>query len=202
MTNCRPKYTTGLALFLGLVLLFGANVNAQSKSRPNIVLINADDLGYGDLGCYGAKLVSTPNIDKLAEGGKRFLDAHSASAVCSPSRWGLMTGMYPHRKNFWGPANFREPLTIDTQQLTLPKLLKECGYETACIGKWHLGHLPQYYPTRHGFDEYFGILYSNDMRPVMLCRDESAVEYPVVQSYLTQRYTIEATEFITLVCWL
>ncbi len=186
MTNCRPKYTTGLGLFLGMVLLFGANVNAQSKSRPNIVLINADDLGYGDLGCYGAKLVSTPNIDKLAEGGKRFLDAHSASAVCSPSRWGLMTGMYPHRKNFWGPANFREPLTIDTQQLTLPKLLKECGYETACIGKWHLGfgqtktdwNQPlKPGPLEIGFDSFYGIPCVNSGPPFVFIRDHQVVNF-------------------------
>jgi len=112
---------------------------AQEKSKPNIVLVNADDLGYGDLGCYGAVHVNTPNIDRLAREGRRFTDAHSASVVCSPSRYGLLTGRYPLRRNFWGPVGTRQPLTIDTSHLTLGKLMKEAGYNTSCIGKWHLG---------------------------------------------------------------
>ena len=133
---------------------------------PNIVLINADDLGYGDLGCYGATKVRTPNIDRLSKEGRRFTDAHTASAVCSPSRYGLLTGRYPLRKNFWGPASLREPLTIDLTHPTLASILKDVGYVTSCIGKWHLGFgqkEPDWNgdlkpgPLERGFDYYFGI---------------------------------------------
>jgi len=108
-------------------------------SKPNIILINADDLGYGDLSCYGATKVQTPNIDRLAAEGRTFTDAHAASAVCSPSRYALLTGRHPVRRNFWGPTGMKQPLTIDTAHLTLASLLKDAGYATAIIGKWHLG---------------------------------------------------------------
>ncbi|RMG34774.1 MAG: arylsulfatase [Planctomycetota bacterium] len=143
-----------------------ARTGAGGESLPHIVLINADDLGYGDVGCYGATKVRTPNIDRLAREGRRFTDAHSASSVCSPSRYGLLTGSYPIRKNLWGPVSLREPLTIDTSQVTIASMLKRAGYETACIGKWHLGFgetSPDWNgelkpgPLELGFDYYFGI---------------------------------------------
>ncbi|MEM7456284.1 MAG: arylsulfatase [Planctomycetota bacterium] len=133
---------------------------------PNIVLINVDDLGYGDLGCYGATKLQTPNIDALAGEGRRFTDAHSASAVCSPSRYGLMTGEYPLRRNLWGPLGVREPLAIDVEQTTIASLLSDAGYSTALIGKWHLGFgtgEPDWNgelkpgPLEVGFDYYFGL---------------------------------------------
>ncbi len=136
------------------------------QAIPNIVLINADDLGYGDLGCYGATHVRTPNIDRLAREGRRFTDAHSASAVCSPSRYGLLTGRYPLRKNFWGPTPMNQRLTIDVTHLTLASLLKGAGYDTSCIGKWHLGFgekEPNWNgelkpgPLEVGFEYYLGI---------------------------------------------
>lgn len=129
-----PLLTAFCALILGFTL------SAHAVAKPNIVLIFADDVGYGDLGCYGATKLKTPRIDSLAAEGRKFTDAHSASAVCSPSRYGLLTGTYPLRKNFWGPTpTWTQELTIDTQTLTLSSLLKESGYATACIGKWHLG---------------------------------------------------------------
>ena len=157
--------------FLILVILFSAvlpatNVAADKNSQPNVVIINADDLGYGDVGCYGATKIRTPNIDRIAKQGRRFTDAHSASAVCSPSRYGLLTGRYPLYRNFWGPAGIRVPLTIDTNRLTLSKLMKNAGYATACIGKWHLGFgqtepdwngMLKPGPLELGFDYYFGI---------------------------------------------
>ena len=102
--------------------------------KPNVILINADDLGYGDLSCYGATKVKTPHIDRLAKEGMRFTDAHSPSAVCSPSRYGLLTGQYPIRKNFWGPTPLTQELTIDLKQPTLASVLKSAGYATSVIG--------------------------------------------------------------------
>ena len=116
---------------------------AAADPPPNVVLIFADDLGYGDLGCYGATKLKTPNIDKLALEGRRFTDAHSASAVCTPSRYGLLTGMYPLRamggQGAWGPLPATSELIIDTNALTIGKVFKNKGYATACLGKWHLG---------------------------------------------------------------
>lgn len=141
--------------------------SAAAAEKPNIVLILADDLGYGDLGCYGATKLKTPRIDSLAAQGRKFTDAHSASAVCSPSRYGLLTGTYPLRKNLWGPvAMWTQGLTIDTKTMSLPSLLKDAGYSSACIGKWHLGLgdlKPDWNgelkpgPLELGFDYYFGI---------------------------------------------
>ncbi|MFC5051448.1 arylsulfatase [Rubritalea spongiae] len=122
----------------GLFMTVSSSLFAASE-LPNIVLINADDLGYGDLSCYGATKLQTPNIDKLAEQGTRFTDAHSPSAVCSPSRYGLLTGNYPTRINLWGPTTGFSPLTIKTDQVNMASLLKKAGYSTAIIGKWHLG---------------------------------------------------------------
>ncbi|MFZ9937537.1 MAG: sulfatase family protein [Luteolibacter sp.] len=149
-----------------LAACFATALHAAGAGNPNIVLILADDLGYGDLGCYGATQVKTPRIDSLAAAGRRFTDAHSASAVCSPSRYGLLTGSYPLRRNLWGPTpTWTQKLTIDTHTLTLASLLKESGYATACIGKWHLGlgdPKPDWNgvlktgPLELGFDHFFG----------------------------------------------
>ena len=161
--------------------------NPEKSSLPNIVLINADDLGYGDLGCYGATKVRTPNIDGLARKGKMFTDAHTAAAVCSPSRYGLLTGQYPLRRNFWGPIPFETPLTIDTTQQTISKVLKQAGYSTACIGKWHLGFSDQEKtdfnkplkpgPLELGFDYYFGIPQVNSGPPFVYVENHSVVGY-------------------------
>ena len=108
-------------------------------ARPNIILIYADDLGYGDVSCHGATKVRTPNIDSLAHEGKWFTDSHSASAVCTPSRYCLLTGEYAWRVGNWGPAFHKDGLLIDPSKMTIARLLKNHGYSTACIGKWHLG---------------------------------------------------------------
>ena len=181
-----------------------ARVAAQSGvAVPNIVLINADDLGYGDLGCYGATKIRTPNIDRLAKEGRRFTDAHTASAVCSPSRYGLMTGQYPLRKNFWGPLPFTNELTIDTAQPTIASVLKSAGYETAIIGKWHLGfgkgktdwNKPlKPGPLELGFDSYFGMPTVNSGPPFVYVENHRVVDYdpndPFVrgQASVTQRF--------------
>ena len=158
----------------------------RDSLKPNIVLINADDLGFGDIGCYGATKVETPNIDRLAKQGRRFTDAHSASAVCTPSRYALLTGEYPFRKkSLWGPVMLKSPLVIDPGQLTLGKLLKEAGYSTACIGKWHLGFgrtSPVDWnkplkpgPLELGFDYYFGVPVVNSHPPFVYVENHSVV---------------------------
>ena len=152
-------------LILALFLLTLASF-AFAQTKPNIILINADDLGYGDVGCYGATKVRTPNIDRLAGEGRMFTDAHSASAVCSPSRYALLTGEYPIRKKLYPPIMLRGGLAIDIGQETIASLLKVRGYATACIGKWHLGFgdkEPDWNgelrpgPLELGFDHYFGV---------------------------------------------
>lgn len=187
---------TRIFFLLGFLLLARtAPAQQRAASRPNIVFIYADDLGYGDLGCYGAP-VATPHLDALAKNGVRFTDFYSASPVCSPSRAALLTGRYPIRQGING-VFFPESYTgIDSSEITLAETLKAAGYRTGMIGKWHLGHLPEYRPLRHGFDSYFGIPYSNDMNSVVYLRDNEVAEWKVDQRYITQRYTQEALKFI------
>ena len=176
---------TRLSTAILFVLISCSNMFA-GETKPNIILINADDLGYGDLGCYGATKVKTPNIDKLAKEGRRFTDAHSPSAVCSPSRFGLIAGQYPHRRNLWGPVNLYQALTINPKQDTISSVLKRSGYATACIGKWHLGfgrgktnwNQPlKPGPLEVGFDYYFGIPSVNSGPPFVYVENHSVVGY-------------------------
>lgn len=176
-----------LAVLGVLCFLQGGCASVESAERPpNVILINADDLGYGDLSCYGATHLKTPHIDALAERGRRFTDAHSASAVCSPSRYGLLTGTYPLRANMWGPLPMRQPLTIDTGKPTLASLFRDAGYDTACVGKWHLGFgegqtdwngrlAPG--PNACGFDYYFGLPVVNSGPPFVYVENEQVVGY-------------------------
>ncbi|MEM9280195.1 MAG: arylsulfatase [Verrucomicrobiota bacterium] len=146
----------------------------MGDERPNIVLIFADDLGYGDLSCYGATKVTTPNLDQLAAEGKRFTDAHSASAVCTPSRYAMLTGIYPHRRGLSRPVFLKTGLVVDTSRQTMATVLKDAGYSTACFGKWHLGFgegAPDWNgelkpgPLELGFDYYFGVPVVNSHPP-------------------------------------
>lgn len=172
----------------------------KAECRPNIVLIVADDLGWGDLACYGNKKFRTPHLDRMAAEGARLTNFQSVCPFCAPSRYGLLTGRYPNRGMPGNPAPDGGPqadaLGIRDDEVTLGNLFQSAGYQTICIGKWHLGHKPQFLPTRHGFHDYFGIPYSNDMRPVQLLEGEKVAEYPVVQATLTQRYTERALKFI------
>jgi arylsulfatase A-like enzyme len=165
--------------------------------KPNIVYIFADDLGYGDLSCYGAKDINTPNIDQIAKQGIKFTEFYSASSVCSPSRAALLTGRYPQRMGI-NTVFFSESFTgIPDKEITIPEILKEKGYATGIVGKWHLGHHSKYLPLQHGFDEYFGIPYSNDMESVVYMRGNEVESYKVKQQYITKTYTKEAQKFIT-----
>lgn len=160
----------------------------QGQEKPNIVYIMADDLGYGDLSCYGAKLISTPNIDKLAAQGRSFTDAHSVSAVSTPSRYGFLTGTYPFRYNdgegYWGPLSHRHPLLIEQNQGTVASMLKKNGYSTACIGKWHLGFQEELTdwnqplrpgPIDVGFDYYFGVPFVSSAPPYFYVENDKVV---------------------------
>ncbi len=162
------------------------DVKCQQPSLPNVVVIFADDLGYGDLGCYGATKVQTPNIDRLAQQGRRFTDAHSASAVCTPSRYALITGRYPVRRgNLWGPVFLRTPLVVDLERTTIADLAQDAGYATACIGKWHLGFGDQRPtdwnaplkpgPLELGFDCYFGVPVVNSHPPFVFVENHGVV---------------------------
>lgn len=179
-----------------IIFFFPLITNAQKTTRPNIIFIYADDLGYGDLSCYGAKNIATPNIDALASGGVKFTSFYSASPVCSPSRAALLTGRYPIRQGING-VFFPDSYTgIDASEVTIAETLKAAGYSTGIIGKWHLGHMESFRPLKHGFQYYFGIPYSNDMNSVVYMRNNEVAEWKVDQHYITQRYTDEALNFI------
>lgn len=196
-----------ILLSLGLVV-FGA-VERSHANQPNYIVIFCDDLGYGDLGCYGSEKIRTPHIDKLAEEGMRFTQFYSSSPVCTPSRASLMTGCYPRRvgmhEDYTGhwvliPGSTRG---LHPSEVTVAESLKAVGYATACIGKWHLGDQPEHLPTSHGFDYYFGIPYSNDMAsarrgdpPLPLVEGTKVIEAPVDQTTLTGKYTKQAIKFI------
>ncbi len=172
---------------LAVILLFASPASAADQP-PNVVLIFADDLGYGDLGCYGATKVQTPNIDRLAAEGRRFTDAHSASAVCTPSRYALLTGQYPLRaaggKGVWGPSPVTSALLVDPDRLTIGDVFKRAGYGTAVFGKWHLGFKTGVNdweeplrpgPQDLGFDHYFGMPVVNSAPPYVYVENDRIV---------------------------
>ena len=192
-----------------LLTLFGVWAMHAAAAAPNYVLIFCDDLGYGDLGCYGSTKNRTPRIDAMAKEGMRFTSFLSSSPVCTPSRASLLTGCYARRvgmhEDFTGHWVLipRSRRGMHADEWTLPEILKTKGYATACIGKWHLGDQPPHLPTAHGFDEYYGIPYSNDMAsarrgdpPLPLVQDTKVIEAPANQATLTKRYTREAIQFI------
>jgi arylsulfatase A-like enzyme len=176
----------------------------REKRPPNVVIVFVDDLGYGDLGCYGSK-IPTPNIDRMAREGMRFTDFYVAQAVCSASRAALLTGCYSNRVGILGALGPASKVGISDRETTIAQMLKKQGFATAIFGKWHLGYQPQFLPTRHGFDEYFGLPYSNDMWPkhptakypnLPLIDGEKTIEENPDQSMLTTRYTERAGQFI------
>jgi arylsulfatase A-like enzyme len=179
---------------------------AGSGRPPNVVLIFADDQGYADIGCYGARGYQTPHLDRLAAEGLRCTDFYVAQAVCSASRAALLTGCYPNRIGILGALGPASKIGIHAGERTLAEVLKARGYATAIYGKWHLGHHPQFLPTRHGFDDYFGLPYSNDMWPhhptnksfpdLPLIEGEKIIAHNPDQRNLTTWYTERAVRFI------
>lgn len=179
------------------------------KQQPNILLINCDDLGYGDLGCYGSTRNQTPHLDRLASNGLRLTDFYMASPVCSASRAALLTGCYPNRVGFDRyPVLFPgSPQGLHPQEKTIADYLRGAGYATKIVGKWHCGDQPEFLPTAHGFDEYFGIPFSNDMgrqqraegpggAPLPLLRNDRVIQQQPDQRGLTEQYTRECLDFM------
>jgi len=175
--------------------------------KPNIILINCDDLGYGDLGCYGSTVNKTPAIDRLCAEGLKLTSFYMASPICTPSRGAMMTGSLPLRLGFseFGVLFPGDKWGLHPDEKTIPSLLKEAGYATGMVGKWHLGDQPEFLPTKHGFDFYFGLPYSNDMGrmtphpnrpPLPLILNEDVLEQQPEMESLTQRYTAECVRWI------
>ncbi len=192
--------------FTLLVSLFGCR---QDDKKPNVIIFFTDDQGYADLGCYGATGFETPNLDALAESGIRFTSLYAPATVCTPSRAGLLTGLYPKRTNLHEAVIFPYSTHgLPPESYTLAELFKDNGYSTACIGKWHLGHQPEFMPNRQGFDYFYGVPYSNDMDghyyrhnnfqspPLPVYRNENIIEEGPDQRYLTKRYTEESIQLI------
>ncbi|MBD0831608.1 sulfatase [Aestuariibaculum sp. TT11] len=188
-----------VAIFIGIT-----SIKAQSQ-QPNIIIFFTDDQGFGDLGCYGAKGFETPNADNLASEGIRFTNFYVPATVCTPSRAGILTGRYPKRSGLHEAVLF--PFSengLPLQEYTMAELLKDAGYETWCVGKWHLGHKEEFMPNNQGFDDFFGVPYSNDMDnyyyarsdfqapPLPLYRNKVLVEHGPNQEFLTTRYTEES----------
>lgn len=172
-------------------------------ASPNVIVIMADDLGYGDLGCYGHPKFKTPHLDRMAAEGARLTQFNTPIPFCAPTRAALLTGRYPFRCGMpSNPAPDGGPIAnlthLPETEITLGQCFQQAGYATTIIGKWHLGHAkPEWLPTQRGFDSYFGIPYSNDMRPVKLFEGtKSTAEFPLDQTQLTQRYTDRAIAFI------
>jgi len=182
-------------------LAYGSSRALDAAEHTNVVIIFADDLGYGDIGCFGlpgCRQFKTPALDRMATEGVRLTRFYVPMPYCAPSRASLLTGRYPFRNGMMGnphPGRY-DDVGIRNSEVLLGEVLGDVGYKTICIGKWHLGHRDQFLPRRHGFDEFYGMLYSNDMPPVRLYEGEKIIEYPVVHATLTKRYTSRALRFI------
>jgi len=213
-----------LAVFAATLVLDANAADSPTSGKTNFVVIFCDDLGYGDLGVFGNPTIKTPHLDRMAEEGQKWTQFYSADPICTPSRAGLLTGRYPIRNGMTsakrGVLFPDSSLGLPSHEITIAEVLKQRDYATAAVGKWHLGHLPQFLPTAQGFDSYYGIPYSNDMAKIKgapnyrtmtddpdyypdtndfdvpLMEDERVTEQPADQNTITRRYTERAVEFI------
>ncbi|BDD02021.1 sulfatase-like hydrolase/transferase [Persicobacter psychrovividus] len=187
------------AVLVSIVGFVGVKEVYNTAPKTNVILIVADDMGYGDLSCYGAEKGLTPNIDAFAEKGVKYTNFYAPTPYCAPARASILTGKHPlHHGLLENPApdaGIDEP-GLDPSEVTLAERLGAIGYQSAIIGKWHLGHQPKFFPRQQGFDHYYGILYSNDMRPVQIWENEQVVKPTVDQRYITEDYTNQAIDFI------
>ena len=208
----RRMFLRGIGLTAAALAMPGCRSDLQwesgekSTDKPNVVIIFCDDVGYADIGVFGAKGYETPNLDRMAAEGVKFTDFYAAASSCTPSRAALMTGCYPQRVGLPNVIGPKSKIGIGDQEQTIAEILKPLGYATACYGKWHMGHQPKFLPTRHGFDDYFGLPYSNDMWPkhptnksfpdLPLIEGERTIEYNPDQTQLTTWYTERSVRFI------
>lgn len=170
---------------------------SKAQKQPNIIVILADDLGYGDLGSFGGRAIRTPNLDKMAREGGRLTSFFASANVCTPSRAGLLTGRYAARSGLAvGVLYPHSTYGLPESEITLPELLAGVGYRTAMLGKWHLGSVDSAWPTRHGFQTFWGVPWSNDMNPLPLYRNTTILEAPLVQETFAQRLVGEAKAVI------
>jgi uncharacterized sulfatase len=190
------RIKTLFALILACVALTPAHAGTDRDRPPNVIVIMADDLGWGDIGANGADLVATPHIDRLASEGIRLTSFYAGSNVCTPSRAALLTGRYPIRSGMQHVVYPHSDYGLPPEEVTIAEMLKAAGYATGMVGKWHLGHRDEYWPTEQGFDEFFGVAYSNDMQPFDLYRHKTVVQSPAEQTELTDRYSGAAVDFI------
>ena len=223
MKTSRFPFPLDLILSVLILFVLSFSLPGKQENKLNVIIIFTDDQGYQDLGCFGSPDIRTPSIDRMAKEGMRLTSFYSANPVCSASRAALLTGCYPKRVLAEKTVLFpRDVVGLNPKETTIADLFQEDGYATACVGKWHLGHHPEFLPTRQGFGSYFGIPYSNDMshpvgvkRPkyglwdkywkdpnsndlwrTPLIRNEKIIEHPVDQHTITRRYTDEAISFI------
>lgn len=221
----RPALTLTMAVAILLACWPALCPAARPDRKPNFIIIFCDDLGYGDLGCFGHPTIRTPNLDRMAAEGQKWTNFYVGASVCTPSRAALLTGRLPNRSGMMSAKSRvlfpNSKGGLPAGETTIAELLKTVGYATAAVGKWHLGHLPQFLPTAHGFDTYWGIPYSNDMDgqrgfpgyrqsgrkdahyvapieqfDVPILHDTEVIERPANQHTLTQRYTDKAIAFI------
>lgn len=198
------------SMLLSATCLVFVNAGAQEETqrqKPNVIIVFTDDQGYQDVGVFGSPDIRTPHLDQMAAEGVRFTNFHAAQAVCSASRAALLTGCYPNRVGIHGALDHTAKHGLHPDEMTIAELLKPLGYHTAAIGKWHLGHHPPFLPTRQGFDEFFGLPYSNDMwphhpenknyyPPLPLYENERIIDTVDDQDLLTTQYTERAVDFI------
>lgn len=212
-TNIIPSVVTGLPVCLSMLSFSScsgsekANQNNINGNKPNIIILMTDDQGYGDIHCYGNERLQTPNLDKMADEGVRFTDFYAGASSSTPSRAALLTGRYAERTGLSRVVDDTASIGLNATEYTIADYLKQNGYATGMFGKWHLGCLPEHMPTRHGFMEFFGIPYSNDMWPfhpkpshpykaIPLYENETVIEYNPNINNMTARLTERAVNFI------